>query len=376
MALISFNVECNTLVFFFIKDCSSSLHRFQKYQELPTRGAHDVEQFSISGTLFLAFSNSYGDTEGYNTDSFIYKLNDSTGKFFLYQTIVTTGAHDTEYFTIADEHYLAVANRRNGSTYQLNSVIHRWNGQDFVTLQNIPTNSATSFNFFEILQEVFLTVTNALAKSAVIYKWKDNQFEKFQEIGTEGTGHGSTAFVINNETFIAFANYDNSRQGHAVHSTVFKWSGNSFVKRQSLQTYGALDVKSFNINADTFLAFANNYDGINYNIDSFIYKWDGSKFVLFQSIPTRGAIAWHPFVICDHTFLGVANLRDDSLGFNTKSVIYRYSGEQFIQYQEISTQGASDMASIEYNSNTYLAIASLMNKDWKRNINSMMYKWI
>ena len=77
--------------------------------------------------------------------------------------------------------------------------------------------------FFEILQEVFLAVTNMFAKSAVIYKWKDNQFEKFQEIGTEGTGHGSTAFVINSETFIAFANYHNSQQGYAAHSTVFKW---------------------------------------------------------------------------------------------------------------------------------------------------------
>ena len=75
---------------------------------------------------------------------------------------------------------------------------------------------------------------------------------------------------------------------------------------------GTHDVKSFNINGDTFLAFADHYDESNYNIDSFIYKWDGSKFVLFQSIPTRGAFAWHPFVMCGQTFLGVANMKDDS----------------------------------------------------------------
>ena len=108
--------------------------------------------------------------------------------------------------------------------------------------------------------------------SAVIYKWKDNQFKKFREIGTEGTGHANTAFVINNETFIAFANKRNSQQENAVHSIVFKWSGNSFVKLQSLQTYGAGDVKSFNINGDTFLAFAIKINGRNGNIDSFIYK--------------------------------------------------------------------------------------------------------
>ena len=280
-----------------------------------------------------------------------------------------------EYFAIADKHYLAVANRQIGATTHLNSVIYQWNGHQFLALQNISTNSATSFNFFEILQELFLAVTNQYGNS-VIYKWKDNQFEKFQETGTGGSGHASTAFKINTETFIAFANWDNSQQGNAAHSTVFKWSGKSFVKLQSLQTYGAGDVKSFNINGDTFLAFANEYKRGYYNIDSFIYKWDDSKFVLFQSIPTRGAFAWNPFVICGQTFLGVANYNDDSKGYNTKSVIYRYSGQQFIQYQEISTQGARDMTSFEYNGHTYLAIANKLNSNWKFNINSTLYKWI
>ena len=282
------------------------MHRFQKYQDLPTKGAIAVEQFSINGSLFLAFANQYGDTRGYNTDSFIYKLNDSSGKFSRYQTKDTTGAHDIEYFTIAGQHYLAVANRLNGTTHQQNSVIYRWNGYEFVTLQNIPINSATSVNFFEILQELFLAVTNALANSAVIYKWKDNQFETFQKIGTEGSGHASTAFKINNETFIAFANWPTA--------------------------------------------------------SSFSF--------------THGASAWYPFVMCGETFLGVANFRDDRQSYTTKSVIYRYSGERFIQYQEIPTQGAWDMTSFEYNGHTYLAIANYKNNNGKHNINSAVYNWI
>ena len=241
-------------------------------------------------------------------------------------------------------------------------------------MQNIPTHSATSFNFFEILQELFLAVTNQYGNS-VIYQWKDNQFEKFQEIETEGTGHASTSFVINNETFIAFANWENSQLENAANSTVFKWSRNSFVKLQSLQTYGAGDVKSFNINGDTFLAFANFYNGRNYNTDSFIYKWDGGKFVPFQSIPARGASAWHPLRMCGKTFLGVANYKDDGQGYKTKSVIYRFSGEQFITYQELSTKGAKGMTSFQYNGHTYLPVA---NSDDGRNvnINSTLYKWI
>ena len=210
----------------------------------------------------------------------------------------------------------------------------------------------------------------------MIYKWSNGKFNKFQEIPTEGAD-GCTTFVINNDTFIAFANYRNSKQHYAVQSTVFKWSGGQFVKLQSLQTYGARGVNSVNINGHTFLAIANYYNGSKYNIDSFIYKWDGNRFVLFQSIPTHGAIAWHPFVICGQTFLGVANYRGDSQNYNTQSVVYQASGAQFTKYQKIPTDGAHDMTTFEYKGNTYLAVANYYNLTRKKyNINSTLYKWV
>ena len=148
------------------------------------------------------------------------------------------------------------------------------------------------------------------------------------------------------------------------------------LKLQTLQTHGAFDVKSVNINGHTFLAFANHRseNRSKYNIDSFIYKWDGNKFVLFQSIPTLGATAWNPFVISGQTYLGVANFYGDSQKYNTQSVVYQASGAHFIKYQEISTHGARDMTSFEYKGHTYLAVANYYNQ--KYNINSALYKWI
>ena len=337
-----------------------------------------MQHFTIDGSLFLTFANYYGDINKRKTSSMIYKMNESTGRFTLYQTLQTRGAYGLEYFSIADKHFLAVANFYDG-TYQLDSVIYQWNGKMFVVFQKISTKGASHFTFFTINGDKYLAVVNYYDGSthstkSVIYKWGNGKFNKFQEIATEGA-YGCTAFVISNDTFIAFANHYNSQQKYSVQSTVLKWSGGHFVRLQSLQTYGAYDVKSFIINGHTFLAFANYHSGSSTNTDSFIYKWDGSRFVLFQSIPTRGAAAMHPFVISGQTYLGVANYYDSTQKHNTQSVVYQASGARFIKYQEFPTHGAFGMTSFEYKGHTYLAVANYLNGQ-KHNINSAVYKWV
>ena len=364
-----------------MQDCSQKFHHFEKKQDLPTRGGSDVEHFTINGNRFLAFANFYSDTEEHNTDSFIYKQNDSTGNFFLYQTLGTHGSIDMEYFKIGDQHYLAVANHYDATSYRQNSVIYQWSlsQEQFVVFQSIETFGAHSFDFFEITNGQFLAISNYYDGSShsinsFIYKWSSNKFEKIQDIPTEGAVSSET-FVISNETFIAFANHGTTQKQYSVQSAVFKWSGRQFVNLQSFQTYGALDVKSFSDNGSTFLAFANYRHGVQHNINSPIYKWNGSNFVLFQSIPPRGAASLHPFMMCGQRFLGVASYYDDDNGYNTMSVVYRVSQEQFIEYQEIPTQGAFGMTSFQYKGHTYLAVANRLINDNKWNINSALYKW-
>ena len=312
----------NCAPLFSYPDCSS--FHLEKYQDLPTRQAYAVEHFNINGSLFLSFANFQSNTaDNYNTDSFIYKFNDSSGKFFLYQTIGTNGGLEVKYFTISGEHYLAVANSFNGTTNRLNSVLYRWNGTLFVAFQNIATKGANSFDFFEIAKEPFLAISSYHDLS--IYKWKTNMFAKFQEIET-GIARKSAAFVINNESYIAFAI-------NTPYSVVYKWSGKKFFHLQNLP--GAKDVKPFYVNDHAFLVLA--FFGLRKG--SSIYKWDGIQFVIFQPIPARGTRGLNPFVICGQTFLAVANQS------NSIFALYWLSQGKFTRYREISTVWASDMTS-------------------------------
>ena len=56
--------------------------------------------------------------------------------------------------------------------------------------------------FFTIAKEPVLTVSNLqyAIYNSISYKWKNNMFEKFQEIATEGC-RASAAFVIKNESY-------------------------------------------------------------------------------------------------------------------------------------------------------------------------------
>ena len=121
-----------------MKECSTGFYFFEKVQDLPTRGAAAVQHFTINGSLFLTFGNYRGDIHKYKTSSVVYKMDEPTEKFTLYQTLQTRGAHGVEYFSIADKHFLAVASYWDG-TYQLNSVVFQWNGRRFVVFQKLPT---------------------------------------------------------------------------------------------------------------------------------------------------------------------------------------------------------------------------------------------
>ena len=74
-----------------------------------------MEHFTIDGILFLAFANYRGDIKNRKTSSMIYKMDNSTGRLSLYQTLQTRGAFDLEYFSIANKHFLAVANHWDGT---------------------------------------------------------------------------------------------------------------------------------------------------------------------------------------------------------------------------------------------------------------------
>ena len=167
----------------------------------------ESSRLANQGSCSCSTFHHHGDIYKYKTSSVVYKMDEPTEKFTLYQTLRTRGACGVEYFSIAVAHHW-------DGTHQLDSVVFQWNGQRFVVFQKLPTKGAAHFKFFTLNSEKYLTVANyhdgsTHSTKSVIYKWNGVKFNKFQEIATEGA-RGCTAFEINNVTYIAFANHYNS----------------------------------------------------------------------------------------------------------------------------------------------------------------------
>jgi len=249
-----------------------------------------------------------------------------TTVFELYQEIPTIGAMNWDSFSINGETYLAVANRHDDSTYNVDSKIYKWDGNSFVEIHSIPTNGARSWESFEIDGEVYLAVANR---------------------------HNGTTFNVD--------------------SKIYKWNGTSFDEIQAIPTIGAIDWESLEINGETYLAVANNHNGSTNNLDSKIYKWNGTSFDEVQAMATIGATDWEGFVIDGEMYLAVANWHNDSTR-NVNSKIYKWNGSSFYEIQSIPTNGAWDWEHFSIAGETYLAVANYYN-DSTRNINSKIYKW-
>ena len=142
-------------------------------------------------------------------------------------------------------------------------------------------------------------------------------------------------------------------------------------KNANLTAYSA---KFFRVPGHVFLAFANYHTGSKFNTNSPIYKWDGEKFTLFQEIPTQGATEMHSFEMNGEMFFAVANYYGDSGGYSVRSVVYKASGAQFTLYQDLQTVGTRGVHAIVHKGIKYLVFANYYNS--KHNMDSFVYKFI
>uniref|UniRef100_A0A8C8YLF1 Thrombospondin type laminin G domain and EAR repeats n=1 Tax=Prolemur simus TaxID=1328070 RepID=A0A8C8YLF1_PROSS len=284
--------------------------KFASFQSLRTHQAQSWRHFTIGRKIFLAVANFEPNEKGQEF-SVIYKWSHRKLKFAPYQRIATHSARDWEAFEVHGEHFLAVANHREGDNHNIDSVIYKWNPATrlFETNQTIPTSGAYDWEFFTVGPYSFLAVANTFNGTSTrvhsrLYVWLLGSFQLFQSFPTFGAADWEV-FHIGERIFLAVANshsYDTEVQvqndSYVINSVIYELNvtAQTFVKFQDIPTCSALDWEFFSVGEDYFLVVANSFDGNTFLVNSIIYRWQGYEgFVAVHSLPTFGCRDWEAF---------------------------------------------------------------------------------
>ncbi|XP_037014114.2 thrombospondin-type laminin G domain and EAR repeat-containing protein [Artibeus jamaicensis] len=284
--------------------------RFASYQRIRTHQAQSWRHFTIGKKIFLAVANFDPNEKGQEF-SVIYKWSQRKLRFTPYQRVATHSARDWEAFEVAGEHFLAVANHREGDNHNIDSVIYKWNPRTrlFEANQTIATSGAYDWEFFTVGPYSFLVVANAFNGTSTkvlshLYIWLVGSFQLFQSFPTFGAADWEV-FHIGDRIFLAVANshsYDVEMQvqndSYVINSVIYELNvtAQTFVKFQEIPTCSALDWEFFSVGEDYFLVVANSFDGNTFSVNSIIYRWQGYEgFVAVHSLPTFGCRDWETF---------------------------------------------------------------------------------
>ncbi|CAN0530183.1 unnamed protein product [Rangifer tarandus platyrhynchus] len=303
--------------------------KFASYQDIPTHQAQSWRHFTIgkkaSSCIFLAVANFEPNEKGQEF-SVIYKWSQRRLRFTPYQRVPTHSARDWEAFEVAGEHFLAVANHREGDNHNIDSVIYKWNPGTrlFEANQTIATSGAYDWEFFTVGPYAFLAVANAFNGTSTrlqshLYVRLGGSFQLFQSFLTFGAADWEV-FHIGERVFLAVANshrYDVEMRvqndSYVINSVIYELNvtAQTFVRFQEIRTCSALDWEFFSVGEDYFLVVANSFDGNTFSVNSIIYRWQGYEgFVAVHSLPTFGCRDWEAFRTAAGSYLVYSSAKE------------------------------------------------------------------
>ncbi|XP_062503030.1 thrombospondin-type laminin G domain and EAR repeat-containing protein-like [Corticium candelabrum] len=255
----------------------------QDINELQKKYNHVVERLLASASLLHHNYDHSALSQGWWSPVFVYRV----------YHLASYENYESISFQIGNKQYVAVPNyRNNNNRYDTDSVIYKYEGNEFVRYQSIRTDGANGERFFEIESEHFLVIaqhygqTDKHAVSSTIYKWDGIKFKKYQQLKTRSV---STAchFTIDSKHYLAFGK---GTTGDNSKSQIYVWNGTQFQFYQHLTSHRTVNIQSFQENGSHYLFLSSFQDRSDdsYNTNSFLFKWSGAQFELHQSIPTRG----------------------------------------------------------------------------------------
>jgi EPTP domain len=355
------------------------------HQRLQTCGARRAAVFRMEGILYLAVPQLAEDVPGQlahmnggnsNVDTLIYAWRD--GGFREAARLRVPGGEDAAFFQVGGERFLATASVRSGAgPYDLDcgSILFRWRENSWQRYQSVNSFAARQWHHFRIGGRTFLALAQGVravdsegrhgegSGTGKVLEWDGERFVEFQSLGG-AWGYGWKHFNLNGETYLAYAD-------HLAESALYRWTGSRFEISQRLPHQGGRAFLFFEEDGASWLAFA------TISGESILFRSTAAGFVRHQSLGGPGGREFALVRARSGLFLvRICFIQGTPAAPKTDlmSQLYRWESGLFRVVEEFPTFGGTDARAFEADGAHYLAVANSLTPDVRFRQDTVVYR--
>jgi hypothetical protein len=353
------------------------------HQRLTTSGARSAHVFRTDHGLHLVVPQLAEDVPGQaadmnggnaDVDALLYRWQGA--QFVEVNRLPCPSGEDALSFRSGGKTYLAFANLRTGKgpyNTDVNSLIYREDDDGkWIVDETLPTFGAKQWHHFSIDDREFLALAQGLTMPglspqghgrSVIFERIDGRWQEFQVLGGRW-GYNWDYFRVAGHHFLGYAD-------HISPSVVYRWDGNSFIPYQTFGERFGRSFLHFSQDGEEWLAFA------CINGESTLYRWNGELFEPHQSLGGVGGREFELFRHGDDLFLVrvcFVQGRPPVAKTDLMSQLYRWDHGKFEVVEEFPTFGGTDASFFEADGKSFLVVANSLTADGRFRQDSIVYE--
>jgi len=266
------------------------------------------------------------------------------------QQLPSNGAAGWEYFQINEKHYLASANfftsspGRQASVKTRSTVFqieHLSNDRlHLKKVQDIATSGAHGVEYFQYREESYIAIPNYYGKDSIILRWnsKKEQFVEIQRIASDGGGSIESFLLPNGKLIVGIAEFNKGIASLYVLEGVAP--NEQFQPWQKVEAPGVGALATVHVDNGRLLMLASCYvsQQFGWHTRSKVFYFDGNAFKVHHDIKTVGAHDVETISIHGRHFAFFSNDKDSESTFQNSELFEWVAGKSLSKGRFVSRQ--------------------------------------
>ncbi|XP_066129903.1 adhesion G-protein coupled receptor V1 [Saccopteryx bilineata] len=215
----------------------------------------------------------------------------------------------------------------------------------FSIFQSFSDASTSGWCFFTLEDSIYGVM---LRKGlSTVYRWQ-GVFMPFQDLNVENPKMCET-FHIGLSPYFVITHEERNEEKPSVNNVYTFTSGHKLFLVQTIIILESSQVRYFTSNSQDYLIVASQRNDSEFTQ---VYRWNRGSFVVHQTLPVQGVLAMALFSRGGSVFLAISQAQP-----RLNSLLLRWSGNEFIHFQEVLISGTSQVEALTSGDDIYLIFA-------------------